>query len=421
MMSPTLDALLLYALTIPIVMQYRILPVDGTPYWLFGILFFVLTANTFLSFYPDVLGKWKDHLNSIKNIFLCIVLSIVLGGVLVTAIVDRSKTAPVYNVHDIILQQEAAMRFLIVGKNPYKETYFGTPVESFHYAEMGDDKATNPALYHFVMPPWYLLFPFSLYYTVRPVVGYFDGRFASLLCMAGLLFLLWKWIRNKSIARTAIILTAFSPAVFDYFIEGRSDVFAFFWFAVSLYLLEHKRYIWSAILLALACMSKQTIWFALPFYAVYVWAVAKKPLATIISIGAVSLGVVTVLVAPFMLWDPKAFLDSVIFYLSGNAPHSYPVSGYGLSMVLQEFGYIRDIHAYYPFAFWQLAFGLPTLLWLMRWVYKKPDMSRLLVAYALLLTVIWYCSRYFNNSHLGYISMIVVLGLIKDADERIQS
>lgn len=419
MMSPTLDALLLYILAIPIVMKYRILPVDGTPYWLFGILFLLLTVNVLISGYPAILGTWKKYIEHVKNGILIVVLSIVLGGVMITSMVDRAKTAPVYGVHDIILQQEAAMRFLIVGKNPYKETYFGTPVESFNYDEPGNTEAVNPALYHFVMPPWYLLFPFSFYYTARPVLGYFDGRFALLFCMVGLLLVIWKWFKHPGIARVAVIVTALSPAVFDYFIEGRSDVFALFWIVSALYLVEKKKYIWSGVFAALAFMSKQTTWFVFPFYAMYMWMSMPKSKKLIIPTAFVIGVVILLLTSPFILWDAKAFFDSVIFYLSGNAPHSYPVSGYGLSMVLREFGVISDIHAFYPFAYWQGFFGLPALIGLLLWVRKAPTMSKLLISYGVLLTIIWYTSRYFNNSHLGYISMIIVLGLTKDADEQV--
>jgi len=158
MLLGIIDSLLLFALSIPIVMQYRILPVDGTPYWLFGVLFFILGFHVTISCYPDMLGRFQKHLSGVKLFLLVLTLCITMGGSVITAMFDRAKTAPSYNVHDIILQQESAMRYLIVGKNPYKETYFGTQVESFRYAELGKD-AVNPALYHFVMPPWYLLFP----------------------------------------------------------------------------------------------------------------------------------------------------------------------------------------------------------------------------------------------------------------------
>lgn len=412
-----LDSLLLFALSIPIVMKYRIAPVEGTPYWLFGVLFAALTVNCLISYAPALLGRWQGSLDRIKNILLLIILVIVLGGATVTSMVDREETAPVYGVHDIILQQEAAMRYLIVGKNPYQEIYFGTPVESFHYAEMGNDKAVNPALFHFVMPPWYLLFPFVFYYGVRPVVGFFDGRMALLFTMVMLLGAVWRWIKDKRLARIAVILTSLSPAVIDYFIEGRSDVFALSWLIVALVLLEQKRFIWSGVMLALAFLSKQTTWFILPFYALVLWLHTAKHRTAFWKTGIVGAVTVMVVVLPFFLWNPAAFLDSVVFYLSGNSPHSYPVAGYGLSMVLYEFGVIKDIHAYYPFILWQIGIGAPLFICLIRWVWRGPTQSKLMMSYAVFLMVFWYLSRYFNNSHLGYLSMLFVLAGLKGMDE----
>src|SRR3989344_6741105 len=192
-----LEAIVLFALSIPVVMGYRILPVDGTPYWLFGILFVLLVGNILLSVSP---GSFKKNQLQVKSILFWTIIAIVLGGTTLTAIVDRAKTAPVYGVHDIILQQEAAMRYLLEGKNPYKETYFGTPVEEFNYDDPGNPDAVNPALYHFVMPPWYLVFPFSIYIFSIPLLGYFDGRMVLLLSVAGLLVVLWRWFKSRPLA-----------------------------------------------------------------------------------------------------------------------------------------------------------------------------------------------------------------------------
>ena len=114
------NAILLFALSVPLAMKYRILPIEGTPYWLFGVLFVLLIVNVLLSLYSKA--------NRLRLLCIWASLAIALGGVLWTSIVDRARTAPALGVHDIILQQEAAMRFLLVGKNPYKETYFGTQV-----------------------------------------------------------------------------------------------------------------------------------------------------------------------------------------------------------------------------------------------------------------------------------------------------
>lgn len=402
------EAILLFAFSIPVVMRYRILPVSGTPYWLFSLLFVLLVGNIFLSFF-----KIK---NRMQSIFLWIILAIVLGGTTVTAIVDRSKTAPVYGVHDIILQQEAAMRFLLEGKNPYKEMYFGTPVEEFNYDEPGNPDAPNPALYHFVMPPWYLLFPFGIYFVSIPLLGYFDGRMVLLIAMIGLLLILWRWFKSHPLASLAVVLTALSPATLDYFIEGRSDIFALFWFVWSLYLLDKKRFVWASVVFGLAMMSKQTIWVALPFFVVYLWLVTKnvrKTIGHLLIAGVVGLA----LAGPFLYWDTRALVDSTVRFLNGTTPFGYPVSGYGLGMVLHQFGKISDIHAYYPFIIWQILLGVPVLVMSLRWLGRKPTISKLFIGYAVTLLVFWYLSRYFNNSHLGFVSSLLILGVLKAQDE----
>lgn len=408
-----LEAILLFAFSIPVVMGYRILPVEGTPYWLFGILFLILILNVLLSIQKE---KREKKVQWLKEVFVWVVLLIVVGGTTITTMVDRAKTAPVYGVHDIILQQEAAMRFLIEGKNPYKETYFGTPVEEFNYDEPGNVEAVNPALYHFVMPPWYLLFPFVFYYFSIPIFGFFDGRLVLLFSLVGLLLIIRLWWKNRSLALLTITLTALSPSVIHYFIEGRSDMFALFWLVCSLFLLEKKRLFGSAVIFGFAMMSKQTIWFALPFFVTYLWLVTKdawKTIGYVVIVGVVGLA----LAGPFLLWDPQAFLDSTVRFLNGTTRFGYPISGYGLGMVLNQFGKIPDIHAYYPFIIWQILIGVPVLVMSLRWFTRKPAMSKLFIGYAVTLLVFWYLSRYFNNSHLGFISSLLILGILKAQDE----
>jgi len=417
MIPAIIDAVLIFALSIPIVMQYRIYPMEGTPYRLFGVLFLTLLVHVIISYSPGVLGLWKKHLERIKNIVLVGTLCIVLGGSSLTAIADRARVAPVWGVHDIILQQEAAMRYVLVGKNPYQETYFGTPVESFNYDEPGDTGAVNPALYHFVMPPWYLVFPFAFYYTVRPVVGFFDGRMALVFTMIMLLVAVWIWFRDKRLARVAVILTALSPSVVPYFLEGRSDIFALSWAMVSFVFLEKKKYMWSVVCMVLSLLSKQTMWFMAPFYIAYLWRSTAKHRQLFWNAAGIGVLVGGVITLPFMLPNPQAFFDSIVFYLSGNAPHSYPVSGYGLGMVLYNAGIINNIHAYYPFVLWQVVICIPLFIVLVRWLWHKPTQSKLLMVYAVFLMVYWYLSRYFNNSHLGFLSMLFVLAGLKHTDE----
>jgi hypothetical protein len=85
--------------------------------------------------------------------------------------------------------------------------------------------------------------------------------------------------------------------------------------------------------------------------------------------------------------------------------------------VLFAAGVVKDIHAYYPFIIWQVIVCVPLFVFLMRVLWMKATQSRLMLTYAVFLMVFWYMSRYFNNSHLGYLSMLFVLAGLKGMDE----
>ncbi len=118
--------------------------------------------------------------------------------------------------------------------------------------------------------------------------------------------------------------------------------------------------------------------------------------------------VFSLIILPFFVWNPRAFLESTIFFLSGNAVYSYPISGYGLGNLLLQVGVISSKFSYYPFWIWQVIIGLPLMVVLINWQKKEISVRRLILVYGIFLFVFWYLSRYFNNSHLGYLSMVFI-------------
>ena len=408
-------ASLLFIVTVPVVMGYRISSGEGTSYILFLFYFLLNIGNILYSLLA--VGDTKK-IEITKTLLTWAIVLIVLVGSIGTAIVDRGRIAPGqnYKTHDIILQLEAAVRYLGDGRNPYKETYFGTPMETWTYGE-GNKDVVNPALYHFVMPPWYLLSAYPFYFVSMRTVGYFDGRMPLLAATIGLLIVLYVWLKNKDIARLAILVIGFNPASFGYLIEGRSDMLVLWWFVFSVFLISKKQYFWSAVMVALAALTKQTAWFAVPIVLGYLTLVQKvswKQFFWYIIVGGV---VGAIVVTPFLLWDAKAFLDSVIFYLSGNSPNSYPISGYGLGMLLIGFRVISDTHAFYPFMWWQLSLGMIGLVAGIAVLKKYQSIGFIFIIHAVTLFIFWYTSRYFNNSHVAYIATLLILGVLKLWDD----
>ena len=392
----SLSSILLFILLVPFIMTFRISPGD-TPYWLFGLIFLGLFVYSGID-----LIKLKEAIYfNLKQILLWALILGTIGTAFYSAVLVRHKTAPEYNVHDIILQQEAAIRFFLDKKNPYSVTYFGTPLEKWHYS----DTEVNPALFHFVMEPFYLLFVLPFYYFSVHSIGFFDGRIPLYLLFLLTLILGNFLIKDKEKKLLFTTLMAFNPAMLSYTLEGRSDMFMFAFLFASLYLLQKSKFVLAGIPMALAFTIKQSIWPIFPLYVAYLYFKEKSIKKVLINLSLFAFFSL-IIITPFYLWDPKAFMDSTVYYLSGSTKYSYPIAGYGWGMVLLSLGIIKNTHQNYPFMIWQAVFSLPVLVFLLFSLRKKPTVSKLIIFYGLFLFVFWYFSRYLNNSHLGYLSVV---------------
>lgn len=398
MMKISFDSILLFSLIVPFIMTYRIGPGD-TPYWLFGGIFFGMLAYIILDF---MVLKEKAYA-LYKMITLWIIIISVIGSAFISAIIVRHQTSPLYMIHDITLQQEIAIRSLLDGKNPYAITYFGTILEQWNYS----DTDVNPAIYHFVMMPLYLLLSLPFYIVSVTLFGFFDGRIPLLLFfIAFIIFVSFLTINNDK-KRLLMVLFVFHPAILPYTLEGRSDMFMFPFLFAALFFLRKNKYLISGLFMGCAFAIKQSAWFIFPFYLAYLFFVKKRFKAVLNS----SLSFLLVFVSsvfPFLIWDPKAFMDSTIFYLSGNTPNSYPIAGYGFGRLLHQLGFIGNLHDYYPFFIWQLFICIPVLIVLLKYLKRSPTVGRLTLCYGIFLFIVWYFSRYFNNNHIAYISFVFV-------------
>lgn len=395
-----LDSILAFVLIVPFIMTVRISP-GQTPFWLFGAIFLGLLFYIFL----DILKLKEKLFEKLKNITVWLLILVVIISSFGSAIIVRHQTSPIYNVHDILVQQEIAIRYLIDGKNPYAEKYFGTPLEEWHYSETEQ----NPALYHFVMQPGYLLFSLPFYPLFGRTIGYFDGRFPLLFLFFLTLIVAFKVIRDGEKRRSFILLLAFNPLMIYYTLEGRSDFFMYGFLITGFYLLHRSKFLLSAVLIGASFAVKQSAWPLFPLYVAYLWFKDKdkdkdkKVFYKSLFVFGLTFAF---LVVPFFLWDPKAFLDSTVFYLSGNTPNSYPISGYGFGVLLHDLGFIKSLTENFPFIIPQIIVGIPLLFYLFKKLAKNTSVRNLILTYGVFLFVFWYFSRYFNNSHIVFLSIV---------------
>lgn len=392
-----ISSVLLAILVVPVIMTYQIFPAD-TNYLQFALIFLGLLLNIIVDVLPLSEKKYKVT----KYILFWFVILLSVGGAFTTAIIIRHKVAPVFQIHDIILQLEAAIQFFIHGVNPWAATYFNTFMASWHYS----DTAINPALYHFVMMPFYLIFSLPFYLVSNHTLGYFDGRIPLFFLYFVMLILPFKLVKNLEQKLIFATILALNPAMFAYTLEGRSDIFMTAFLFIGLLLLTKKRFSLAGIFIGLAFCIKQSVWPMFPLYAGFIYFNSSRnillTIKRLLSFFTIFIGITI----PFFLWNPKAFVDSTILYLAGNTEHSYPISGYGFGMLLHQFGFIKDLNSAYPFLLWQIVIVVPSLIVLFYYLKKQHNVRMLILTYGVLTFIYWYFSRYFNNSHLGYLTLI---------------
>ncbi|MBI4091776.1 MAG: hypothetical protein HY427_01025 [Candidatus Levybacteria bacterium] len=408
MVSVKLDTVLAFVLIVPFILSHGIWP-RATPYWLFALIFTALLILVFLD-----INKISNRIyEKSKNIIFWGLILSIISGAFISEIILRHESLPIFRIHDIALQQEVAIRYLLIGENPYQEDYFGTPLEQWNYSAT----EKNPALYHYVMQPFYTLFAIPFSSVSGTLFGFFDGRVPLMFLFFATLVFAHFLIKEGEKKRSFLLLLAFNPAMLPYTIEGRSDFFMLGFLFPSLFFLFRQKLFISAVFMGLAFAVKQSVWPILPFYVAYLWFRKRNSKDFQRTLG-IFIGTFAIIVLPFFLWNPKAFIDSTILYLSGNTEHAYPISGYGFGMLLNQFGIIKSIKDNFPFVIFQLLLGIPLIIYLLKYLKKNMSVKNLILVYAIFLSIFWYFSRYFNNSHIAYISILITMVYFWPLDSR---
>ncbi len=357
----------------------------------------------------------------VKTIVGWSVVAFLVLALSLTAIFFRQTLAPHLYVHDGQIQIEYAVRFLLAGKNPYVETYLATPMAQWPFHE--PNLAVNPALYHLAYLPFYFLFVAPVEWLALAWLGWFDLRVVLIPLFFITLFLLLLAVRAPDQRRALVYLVALNPLFLPFFVEGRSDAFILFWLVLSMFLLQRNHRRASLLAFVAACASKQTAWFMAPFYLVYFLQPAlASPRATLASFAqkirnsgrlfALAGAFFLLIVAPFVVWDPSAFVEDVFRYPAGLSDQPYPIHSLGFGGIALALGWMPNNLARFPFEWLQLLFGLPTLFLFLRFQLRENSVARLWLSYALFFLVIAFFSNVFNDNHLGYFITLVALGAL---------
>ena len=232
-----------------------------------------------------------------------------------------------------------------------------------------------------------------------------------------------------------VMVIGLNPILASDVIFGQNDSFVLFWIVLAIWLLrlgETRGKAWvgalSAAALGLACASKPTAWFLVPFWALYLlrdeWGVDEGRFRRMHEgkrwLGALTrrawpLAVVFVLVVgPWFVWDPAAMLDDIWRWSAGTADAPYQIRGWGLSNFVLAFNLVPDRLAYWPFWIPEILIITPVLAALLWRQTRHNTPGAVLYHYVLLLLAFFYVSRFLNENYLGYLLAVFALAYFSE-------
>lgn len=398
------------------------------------VAYLVISHLTWLGFLEDM--SWRTY--TVKLSLLLAIAAVLVLIPTAVSILARQVQGPETNAHDGVVQIEAAIRLLLRGENPYAATYEQTPLADWSWGH----PYPNPALYYLAYLPFMFLSGVPIHLLLSATLGWYDQRFLYLLALA---VALWSWgsiARDRTSSLATIAVIALSPLAAPYFIEGRNDIMVIALLGLSMRALHGSRARWnlpgSGILFGLACATKQSVWFFGPFYLLYLWK-AHGDLGHVVR-RWVAPGALTgaLLILPFFLWSPGAFVEDTIAYLSGNVEHNYPIktqNAYGLHVLLASAGFstlldqvssgpleflrpatgtlkIRSELQGYPFWIFQVLFALPVFVLSLLRQARRNSLGAALGGYAVSLLAYQFFSRFLHDNYIGFVLTIWLLALL---------
>ncbi|MFH1278558.1 MAG: glycosyltransferase 87 family protein [Candidatus Eisenbacteria bacterium] len=316
----------------------------------------------------------------------------------------RFAVGPRGHAHDGgVIQTEEAVRFLFRGTNPYAADYRSTPMAELDWGP------GNPAIIHHPYFPFSFLVQAPFLAAGEAAFGGYDGRVLYLLLFLAPFFFVTRWSADPDRQLALAALWGLNPFLVPHIVEGRNDVVVAVLLVAAVHAMITGRWRGAALLLGLACATKQFAFLFVPFFVVLAgrgsggWGAVlrrggKKALP--------GLAPLVILALPFFLWDPGAFFDDTYAFNVGLSEVSYPLGGtpgYGIASLVNVFHLVPSRYHYFPFWIFHLTVVLPLGWLLLRRHFEKRTASSAVVSFALFLFLFLFFSRIFHHNYLGLI------------------
>jgi hypothetical protein len=325
---------------------------------------------------------------------------------------DESGYSETYaNIHDGAIQVEYALEFLSNGRNPYEETYENTPL--MYYGFSGIDLPINPAINHFVYLPGFLITSFPVYKMFAQFDLPYDQRWIYLVAFFALILLLPTLVSQPMHKLALLAAIGLNPLVTGPVILGMNDIIVFLLIFLTALTLSKQKILLSAIFLGIACTFKQSAWFILPFYALFIYnfSAPTRRIQELFKVSFIIALIMIIGLLPFVAWNPSSFIEDVFTYPSGGVNVNYPIRGYTIGVLLLGAGIIASPLDDFPFSVLQMIFGLPLLVFTLRYQQRQNLIGVMLLCAGIFIWGIGLVSRFFQNNYVGFVIMLITMGL----------
>lgn len=356
-------------------------------------------------------SRWSWRIRWMLTLTLIAIHVILPTGMLIAARLGSDNHALAHDGGTI--QIEEAMKMVLQGRNPYTETFHGTPLENWR-------GFSNNIIYHVPYMPGAFLFFIPSYLAIQHTAGFYDQRIMHLILFLTCLFLLVKITSAGPRRIIACLAFSLNPFFLRYFALGTNDIVIMTGLLTTVFLIDRRCHTGALTVLAVTCSIKQFAWFFVPFLMAESLGLEPRNPAQwpgIIRRNAVKWapGIILFLaiLLPFVLWDTRSFLDDTLRYGSGGLPTSYPMQGfhgYGFATVPLFFGWVRDGSAAFPFFLLQFVIAGPFSLWLWIRFSESRDLATAVTFASMTLLPFLFLSRYLHGNFIGFIVFWPILG-----------
>ncbi len=396
--------------------------------WLTDPLSLVLISGAFLGFLlylaVDLLkmrlgAKWTYGLK-LALVLIIIALTVVAGTLKLMTL--RHEVGPASYSHDGgVIQTEEVIKLFLAGQNPYVEDYADTPL-----AEWGIE--FHSVVLHYPYLPWTFIFSTPFHLLSQAILGWFDQRMVYLLLFVLTLLLSLRLTRNRGVRLLLVMALGLNPIMGSDVIFGQNDSFVLFWLVLTLWFLPQRdaerdqewRYLASSLAAGLACASKPTAWYIMPFYLVYLFDIRRvgwrleldrRWLARLAPL----VGCFLILVGPYLIWNAPAMIDDVWRWSAGTSEVPYQIRGWGVANWVLARGLVESRLSNFPFWIMQVAICLPLLVGLLwKQTGNRDENSIASIAWngAILFLVYAFFSRFMNENYVGFVTALLAIGVL---------